>query len=73
MNRHKKHSEIYLRRKYRLRYNRLVDIADLCLRILVYAITFNRFRLFGAAGRLVAALSPSGARTAGRGSPVDAS
>jgi GT2 family glycosyltransferase len=59
MNRHKKRSEIYIRRKYGLGYNRAVDIADLCLRVLVYAVTFNRFRLFGAAGRLAGALSSS--------------
>jgi GT2 family glycosyltransferase len=57
MNLHKKRSEIYVRRKYGLRYHRAFDIADLCLRVLVYAITFNRFRLFGAAGRLVGAVS----------------
>jgi GT2 family glycosyltransferase len=57
MNLHKKRSEIHLRRKYGLRYHRAVDVADLCSRLLIYAITFNRYRLFGAAGRLVGALS----------------
>jgi hypothetical protein len=57
MNLHKKRSEIYVRRKYGLAYHRALDVADLCARLLVYAITFNRYRLFGAAGRLVGALS----------------
>jgi GT2 family glycosyltransferase len=60
MNRHKKRSEIYIRHKYGLRYNRPFDVADLCLRIVIYAVTFNYFRLFGAAGRLAGALSASG-------------
>jgi GT2 family glycosyltransferase len=57
MNLHKKRSEIYVRRKYGLAYHRAVDVVDLCARLLIYAITFNRYRLFGAAGRLVGALS----------------
>jgi hypothetical protein len=58
MNLHKKRSEIYIRKKYALGYHRALDVADLCARVLVYAITFNRFRLFSAAGRLAGALSP---------------
>jgi GT2 family glycosyltransferase len=61
MSLHKKRSEIYVRRKYGVRYHRVLDIADLCARVVIYAVTFNRFRLFGAAGRLVGAISCSNA------------
>lgn len=39
MNRHKKRSEIYIRRKHGLGYNRALDVADLCVRLLLYFIT----------------------------------
>jgi hypothetical protein len=57
MSLHKKRSEIYVRQKYGFHYHRVLDVADLCLRVLIYAVTCNRYRLFGAAGRLVGALS----------------
>jgi GT2 family glycosyltransferase len=72
MNLHKKRSEVYVRRKYGLAYHRALDVADLCARVLIYALTFNRYRLFGAAGRLAGALSrpdPPDARDSKRSPP----
>jgi len=65
MSRHKKRSEIYVRRKYGIRYYRVLDIADLFARVVLYAVTLNPFRLFGAAGRLCGALSAWGRNISG--------
>jgi GT2 family glycosyltransferase len=56
-NGHKKHSEIYVARKYGYPYHPLSDALREVWKALFYAVTLNHFRLAGAIGRLKGILS----------------